>query len=145
MIKSLQLNNQCILYMEGKAMKKKIILVLSFLMVAMYLTGCSVIVTPEKIDEITQIAQNVKDNPTYQLPEGYELSYADSSKNDRIIINTCGSDVTHSLKLTFDTSNNTVELIQTEETYNLDIIVIAVVFAIIGLFVGFKLCSVLKP
>ena len=44
--------------MEGKAMKKKIILFLSFLMVAVCLTGCgtkegSTKITPNEISEIT--------------------------------------------------------------------------------------------
>lgn len=68
-------------------MKKKIILLLSFLMIAICLTGCSkYVIEGEKIQEITEIANNVISKKAYKLPEGYEVSFPDETTNSQIKI-----------------------------------------------------------
>lgn len=85
-------------YMEGKTMKKRIISVLSFLMLliclssgctfcilAIFSTGCNKEVTQAEKGEIEEIVQNIKDNENYQLPEGYIVKNPVNVKNRRIV------------------------------------------------------------
>lgn len=104
-------------------MKKKIILFLSFLMVAMCLTGCGraeciTKITSEEISKITQVAENIKNNPAYELPEGYTFKLEDNSKNGRIIINAKSeTNKPETIIATFDISKDEVQLIEIGETY----------------------------
>ena len=114
-------------------MKKKIILFLSFLVIAMCLTGCSTKVTREKIEEMTEIAQNIKDTPNYELPEGYTYNNAGNRKNDgRIIISTGYEHNTNDiLCITFDISQEKVKYTEIEASYNSELIVTSNIFIII--------------
>ena len=100
-------------------MKKKIIFVLSFLMMVLCLTGCgSTNVTPDEIREITEIAQNYKDIVGYELPDGYTCELVDNKRNDQIVIKTqekaCASNI---LSLTFDITQEKVQLLNVEDNY----------------------------
>jgi hypothetical protein len=99
--------------MEGKAMKKKIILFSSFLLIAMFLTGCATNVTAEEIKNLKEIASEIKRTGAegYQLPDGYEVEYTDSTKTGRITIVTepqCG--MGEEIKATFDITKEEPEL-----------------------------------
>ena len=57
-------------------MKKKIILLLCFIMLTVILTGCSSITIDEaEIEKMTEIADHVANEKGYKLPEGYKVSY----------------------------------------------------------------------
>ena len=100
--------------MEGKAMKKKIILFLSFLMIAMCLTGCSgeYVIQGEKLEEITQIANNVVNKKGYELPEGYEVSFPDNTTNAQIKIRDNTKSSTEYLDVIFDISTEEIKLVE---------------------------------
>ncbi len=128
-------------------MKKKIIFVLSFLMLVLCLTGCgSTNVTPDEIRKITEIAQNYKDIVGYELPDGYTCKIADNKRNDQIVIETKEkTDKNHTLYLTFDITKEEVQLLNIETSYAnsaivaLQIIVIILVLCI-GIYVGAIIC-----
>lgn len=132
--------------MEGKAMKKKIILFLSFLVIAMCLTGCSTKVTREKIEEMTEIAQNIKDTPNYELPEGYTYNNVDNRKNDgRIIISTgCEHNKEDTLCITFDISQEKVKYTEIKASYNSELVLTTIIFIIICIIIGIASYSVGK-
>mgnify|MGYP003302191837 CR=1 FL=1 len=91
-------------------MKTKKFLILSFLMmITMLLAGCGNRIEYDKIKEATEIAQKIKnareEKQEYELPEGYE-----QEADEQIILKTKYNGKT--LKLTFDISNDSVELIE---------------------------------
>lgn len=71
-------------------MKKKIILFLSVLLVAMFLTGCATTkTTATELNKLNDIANEIaSEGPGYKLPDGYKLAYSDSKDTSRISI-TC--------------------------------------------------------
>ena len=99
-------------------MKKKIILVLSFLMIALYLTGCSVTIDATELEKMTEIANHVTNEKDYTLPEGYTFLYPDATTNKRIVINKSINNDTANLYLEFDTSKDENKLIEIE-VYNM--------------------------
>ena len=126
-------------YIGGKAMKKKIIFILSFLTMVLCFTGCSTEVTPEKIREITNIAQNIKNNSNYQVPEGYTYKYTGNSPNTQLIIKTKEeSNRDHDLILTFDTTKEKVQLLNIELNYDYDLF-LAVGLMLILCFISFSI------
>lgn len=131
--------------MEGKRMKKRIISVLSFLMLVLCLTGCSTRITPQHIEELTAIATEVKNNPNYQMPEGYTLEYADNTKNNRIVIKTDDFDdvgMADCVEATFDITQEEVDLLSIEEEFDSIVIVTVIITVIccIWIFVLFDVC-----
>lgn len=122
-------------------MKKKIIFILSFLVIAMCLAGCSTNVTREKVEEMTEIAQNIKDNLNYELPKGYTYENADNTKNDGRIVISCEDNV-DTLSITFDISQNEVKYIAIKNDYDSvvsSIIVFAVIICVLVFIVGYLL------
>jgi predicted small secreted protein len=104
--------------MEGKAMKKKIIILfLSLILIAMFLTGCSTNVTGEEIKNLEDVASELKkaDNG-YQLPEGYEIKFSDSTSTERItLIVVPSSGDGDKIEATFDVTGETPVLIEIEQ------------------------------
>lgn len=70
-------------------MKKKIILFLSFLLMAMFLTGCATTkTTADELRKLNDIANEiVTEGPGYKLPDGYTL-HSDTKDTSRFSI-TC--------------------------------------------------------
>lgn len=68
-------------------MKKKIILFLSFLLMAMFLTGCTTTkTTANELKKLNEIANEiVTEGPGYKLPDGYTL-HSDPKDTSRISI-----------------------------------------------------------
>ena len=68
-------------------MKKKIILFLSFLLMAMFLTGCATTkTTANELKKLNEIAnERVTEGPGYKLPDGYMLD-SDPKDTSRISI-----------------------------------------------------------
>ncbi len=118
-------------------MKKKIIFVLSFLMMVLCLTGCgSTNVTPDEIREITEIAQNYKDIVGYELPEGYTCELADNKRNNQIVIETDEkTNVNHILYLTFDITKEKVQLLNIRDNYSVEYVYIGIITILLFLVV----------
>lgn len=95
-------------------MKKKIILFLTFLMLVLCLTGCNQkkTVSGEKIDEMTQIANNVVNQKGYELPEGYKVYFTDNTTNARIKIVDNTNSPNEFLEIVFDISKGEIKLIE---------------------------------
>lgn len=95
-------------------MKKQIILVLSFLIMILCLTGCSQqkTISGEKVDEMTEIANGVVNQKGYVLPEGYTVAYTDNTTNARITItdNTNKPEVYY--EIVFDISKEEIEIVE---------------------------------
>lgn len=121
-------------------MKKKIILLLSFLMIAICLTGCSkYVIEGEKIQEITEIANNVISKKAYKLPEGYEVSFPDETTNSQIKIRDKTISQYKVLDVFFDVTKENVELDRiviniTEFNQVIGILAILVILVIIHIF-----------
>ena len=100
--------------MEGKAMKKKIILFLSFLLTAMFLTGCqmSTVITQEEIKEMREIATEVAKSEEYLIPEGFSVDYPETPKTHLIKVT---KEDEYETQLVFDISKEQPEIVQTYE------------------------------
>lgn len=98
-------------------MKKKIILFLSFLMVAMCLTGCSTTtIEGTELEKIAEIANHVVNEKDYTLPEGYTISYPDNTTNGRIEIKKEPDQKgeKYNLYIRFDTSQDEIKITEIE-------------------------------
>ena len=97
--------------MEGNAMKKKIILFLSFLLTAMFLTGCNQQkVRADTIEKMTQIANNVINQKDYVVPEGYVVPDDKGIPDNTIIVRT-SKDGNH-VRAIYEVSEKEAKLIE---------------------------------
>lgn len=115
-------------------MKKKIILFLSFLMIAVCLTGCSgeYVIQGEKLEEITQIANNVVNKKGYELPEGYEVSFPDNTTNAQIKIRDNTKSSTEYLDVVFDISTDEIKLVEISVCSTLGGWIVLITFFVLG-------------
>lgn len=102
-------------------MKTKKLFILSFLMMmTMLLAGCSTRIEQNKISEATDIAENIKKakekKQEYILPEGYTQAVDAQNVNEHIILKTQYKG--YPIGLTYDISNDYVELIDIEVNYS---------------------------
>lgn len=119
-------------------MKKKIILFLSVLLVAMFLTGCSITIYPESLEKSNEVANEIaKKIGEYKLPEGYEMSQP-NPKDTSIFCLASETGQEDTLKAYYQISNKEAKLL----SYNVDdnndvlyIFIVALIFAV-GLLVG---------
>lgn len=96
-------------------MKKKIILLLCFILVTVILTGCSSITIDEaEIEKMTEIADHVANEKGYKLPEGYKVSYEDETTNARICISKRIESGEVFLDITFDISGEETKFTEME-------------------------------
>lgn len=98
-------------------MKKKIILFLSFLLTAMFLTSCSEktlekTIKGTKIEEMTEIANNVVNEKGYKLPDGYKVSYPDETTNSRIKVTDDSDSPNCIVEAVFDVSGKQPKLLE---------------------------------
>ena len=120
--------------MEGKAMKKKIILFLSFLLTAMFLTGCqmSTVITEEEIKEMREIATEVAKSEEYLIPEGFSVDYPEPPKTHLIKVT---KEDEYETQLVFDISKEQPEIVQIYEIavpgYAILLIIIAALLLIV--------------
>lgn len=113
--------------MEGKKMKKKIILLLCFVMLTVILIGCSSVDEAE-IEKMTEVANHIaSDEKGYEVPEEYKAEYVDRNVNRRICIEK--KIKSEKIKATFDISGQEPTLIKSER-YNFVLRIAA--FIIIG-------------
>ena len=131
--------------MEGKAMKKKIILFLSFLLIAMFLTGCSEkTIQGTTIEEMTEIANYVINQKGDELPDGYKVSYPDGKTNARIEI-IYYLDKPIYIDAIFDVSGKEVKLVEISIVSFIVALIFCVIFAIIAFFAVLDfICFILK-
>lgn len=96
-------------------MKKKIILLLCFIMLTVILTGCSSITIDEaEIEKMTEIADHVANEKGYKLPEGYKVSYENETTNARICISKRIESGKVFLDITFDISGEETKFTEME-------------------------------
>lgn len=92
-------------------MKKKIILFLSVLLVAMFLTGCSTTTYPEALERSNEVANEIAKNMgEYKLPDGYDMSYPDTKDTSRFYL-TSKTEQENILKTEYQISNKEAELV----------------------------------
>ena len=110
--------------MEGKKMKKKIILLLCFIALTAILSGCS----SKKVDEVelekmTEIANHIANGEKgYIVPEEYVATYINKNVNRRIkITKLIGNE---RIKTIFDVSGQEAVLIKASQNYNMDAILL---------------------
>lgn len=93
-------------------MKKRIILFLTFLLTTMFLTGCTVSTSYERIKEINKVANEVAQNGAgYKLPEGYSISYPDT-KDTGIIQITGTKKGEEIIRAKYEIANGAAEVIE---------------------------------
>ena len=84
---------------------------------------------------MTEIAENIKNTPKYELPKGYTYETEDGSKSSgRITIVTLSNkfSLSDKIRITFDISGKKAELLQIEESYNDVVAIIMLVGVLIG-------------
>lgn len=112
-------------------MKKQIILVLSFLIMILCLTGCTnqKTISGEKVDEMTEIANGVVNQKGYVLPEGCTVAYTDNTTNARITITDNTNNPKVYYEIVFDVSKEEIEIVEISVESDLaNIIISTIVF-----------------
>ena len=124
-------------------MKKRIICFLSFLMVAMFLTGCSErTVRVETIEEMTEMANSVINQKEYTLPNGYKVYYPNGT-TDQISIRTTTNG--NHIEAVYDVSEKQAKLIEIITASAIVTIVIAVIcIFLIGVGIAYGTYVVIK-
>lgn len=114
-------------------MKKKIILFLSVLFAAMFLTGCAHVTTAKEIKKLDEIANECATNGLgYKVPDGYEIGLPNAQNTGRIKI----TDKTNMIEAYYTISEEGVN--QEKIVTNDDPLAFFVIFVfgfIIGVFV----------
>lgn len=67
-------------------MRKKTIVILATILITMLLTACGTVITSEEIDNLKNVASEIKNSEDYKLPEGYTVSYPDETTTNKIAI-----------------------------------------------------------
>lgn len=119
-------------------MKKKIILFLSVLLVAMFVTGCATTTYPEALERSNEVANEIAKNiGEYKLPDGYNMSYLDSKDTSRFYL-TSKTEQRNILKAEYKISNKEAELVAFEVDDNIDLLYFFLIVLIlaIGISIG---------
>lgn len=92
-------------------MKKKIILFLSVLLVAMFVTGCSTTTNPEALERSNEVANEIASNMgEYKLPDGYDMSYPNSKDTSRFYLKS-KTEQKNELRAEYHISNKEAKLV----------------------------------
>ncbi len=92
-------------------MKKKIILFLSVLVIAMFLTGCSTKTYSKALESSNEVANEIASNMgEYKLPDGYDMSYPDSKDTGRFYLES-KTEQDNTLKAEYQISNKEATLV----------------------------------
>lgn len=125
-------------------MKKKIILFLSILLVAMFVTGCSTTTNPEALERSNEVANEIASNMgEYKLPDGYDMSYPDSKDTSRFYL-TSKTEQKNTLEAEYQISNKEAKLVAFTVDDNADsaisgaCIVFALIIFMFGMLVGYS-------
>lgn len=119
-------------------MKKKIILFLSVLLVAMFLTGCSTTTYPEALESSNEVANEIAKNMgEYKLPDGYDMSYPDSKDTSRFYLKS-KTEQGNTLKAEYQISNKEAELVSftVDDNKNLVYGWIFFIILVLGICIG---------
>ena len=119
-------------------MKKKIILFLSVLLVALFVTGCATTTNPEALEQSNEVASEIAKNMgEYKLPDGYNMSYPDSKDTSRFYL-TSRTKQKNELKAEYQISNKEAELIafRVDDERYLYYFMLGLVIFVIGIFMG---------
>ena len=112
----------------------------------MFLTGCTVSTSYERIKEINQVANEVAENGAgYKLPEGYSIKYPDT-KDTGIIEITSRKGKEEIIKAKYEIANGTAEVIHIAIDDNADLwyCLTALVLMILGGILGGMLVYSIK-
>lgn len=140
------LTKKIIYFIEGKEMKKNIIVFFFYFIIMGILisipitivskiSGTETKVTIQQIEDMREMARNLMLDPTYKLPEYYTFENEDEKKDYvRIIIKT-QSTFLKKLSVTFEKApNDDVKLIEVQESYlakQIFIFILIVILAIL--------------
>ena len=119
-------------------MKKKIILFLSVLLVAMFVTGCSTTTNPEALERSNEVANEIAKNMgEYKLPDGYDMSYPDSKDTSRFYLRST-TEQENTLTAQYQISNKEAELIAftVDDGKNVLYYIIGFLILIVGVCIG---------
>ncbi len=119
-------------------MKKKIILFLSVLLVAMFVTGCSTTTNPEALERSNEVANEIAKNMgEYKLPDGYDISYRDSKDTSRFYLSST-TEQKNTLMAEYQISNKEADLVAftVDDGKNVIYFDIGVVLLIVGILIG---------
>lgn len=119
-------------------MKKKIILFLSVLLVALFVAGCSTTTNPEALERSNEVASEIAKNMgEYKLPEGYDMSYPDSKDTSRFYLKSTTKQK-NELRAEYQISNKEAKLVAFRIDDNNDqyIAWFVVITFMVGLFIG---------
>lgn len=119
-------------------MKKKIILFLSVLLVALFVTGCATTTNSEALEQSNEVASEIAKNMgEYQLPDGYDMSYPDSKDTSRFYL-TSRTKQKNELRAEYQISNKEAELIafRVEDEMNFLYFMVGVGIFVIGMILG---------
>lgn len=122
-------------------MKKKIILFLSVLLVAMFVTGCSTTTNPEALERSNEVANEIAKNMgEYKLPDGYDMSYPDSKDTSRFYLRST-TEQENTLMAQYQISNKEAELIAftVDDGNNVLYYIIGFLILIVGVFIGMRI------
>lgn len=121
-------------------MKKKIILFLSVLLVALFVTGCATTTNPEALEQSNEVASEIAKNMgEYKLPDGYNMSYPDSKDTSRFYL-TSKTEQKNTLKAEYQISNKEAELIafRVDDGKNILYLLLYVLAFAVGGILGIK-------
>lgn len=119
-------------------MKKKIILFLSVLLVAMFLTGCSTTTYAEALERSNEVANEIAKNiGEYQLPDGYTMSNPDSRDTSRFYLKS-KTEQKNILRAEYKISNKEAELVAFTVDDDKGILygILIVIMCVVCIFVG---------
>lgn len=87
------------------------------------LTGCSTRITAERLEEFTEIAENIKNSTNaYTLPEGFTVEYEDGVRTGHIVITAKGeSDESYKQRVTFDITQEKARIEKIEEDFTTEV------------------------
>lgn len=119
-------------------MKKKIILFLSVLLVAMFVTGCSTTTNPEALERSNEVANEIAKNMgEYKLPDGYDISYPNTKDTSQFYL-TSYTEQENELRAEYQISNKEAKLIafRVDDNKYLLYFLIGVIILVIGIVIG---------
>lgn len=105
-------------------MKKQIILILPFLIMAFFLTACSTKVTKEDLNVLDEVAYNVVNaTEDYEIPKEYEV--LNISEDQFSVIHTSSNFFNEKTTAIYRSVNSTAKLIEIDKTYNGNVVILA--------------------
>lgn len=120
-------------------MRKKIIFILTTALMIMLLTGCATVITAEEIEDLKNVASEIKISEDYKLPEGYTVSYPDETTTNKIAISCKTSEgIGDNVIAVFDMTKAEPELISYQQN-TIGIILLTVFITTLALLILFAI------